>query len=257
MSGAAVLCGSAALRGGAGLVQVVSPGEIGPIVAMGNPCYTTAGLNQDMRGRFAASAVEEIIGLTGPADVVAIGPGIGQSDTMPRLIQGLLERVGKPVVLDADGLNAVVKLAPSVWQAREQPTILTPHPGEFARLSGSSAPEILARREELALAFAADRRIVLVLKGHASLVTDGARLYRNTTGNPGMATGGTGDVLTGLIAALVGQGLTPFDAAVLGVWAHGRAGDRAASRIGEVSLIASDVLTEIPAALCEATASSS
>ena len=252
MSGAAVLCGTAALRGGAGLVQVAAPVEVTPIIAAGNPCYMTAALNQDMRGRFAASAVDEIVDLSVPADVVAIGPGIGHSDAMPRLLQGVLERVKKPLVIDADGLNAAVNFPIGIWLAREAPTILTPHPGEFARLSGLAAADVKTHREELANAFAAERNVVLALKGHATIVTDGRRVYRNTTGNPGMATGGTGDILTGLIAALVGQGLHAFDATVLGVWAHGRAGDLAAARVGQVSLIATDVLADLPAALLEA-----
>jgi ADP-dependent NAD(P)H-hydrate dehydratase len=252
MSGAAVLCGSAALRGGAGLVQVAVPGEILPTVAAGNPCYLTAPFAQDVRGRLAAAAVDEIVELANSwADVVAVGPGLGQSDAMPGLMAALFDRSEKPLVVDADGINALARLPADAWRDRRQPIILTPHPGEFSRLCKRFADEIRDHRADVALAFAADHRVILVLKGHGTLVTDGRRTYRNTTGNPGMATGGTGDVLTGLIAALIGQKLDPFDASVVGVWAHGRAGDLAADRIGQTALNATDLLTYLPDALRE------
>jgi ADP-dependent NAD(P)H-hydrate dehydratase len=252
MSGAAVLCGSAALRGGAGLVQVAVPGEILPTVATGNPCYMTAPFAQDVRGRLAAAAADEIVEVANHwADVVAVGPGLGQSDAMPGLMAALFDRSGKPLVVDADGLNALARLSADAWRDRRQPIVLTPHPGEFSRLCKRSADEIRDRRADVALAFAADHRVTLVLKGHGTLVTDGRRMYQNTTGNPGMATGGTGDVLTGLIAALIGQKVEAFDAAVLGVWVHGRAGDLAADRIGQTALNATDLLAYLPDALRE------
>jgi ADP-dependent NAD(P)H-hydrate dehydratase len=252
MTGAAVLCGSAALRGGAGLVQVAVPGEILPTVAAGNPCYLTSSFAQDMRGRFAASAVDDLVDVAAAwADVVAVGPGLGLSDAIPPLMAALFERVDRPLVVDADGLNALARLPPADWRTGRQPAVLTPHPGEFARLCDQSADAVRDRREELATAYAADYQVILVLKGHRTLVTDGRRIYRNDTGNPGMATGGTGDVLTGLIAALIGQKLDTFDAAVLGVWAHGRTGDLAAQGVGQTALIATDLLTYLPAALRE------
>ena len=253
MSGAAVLCGNAGLRGGAGLVQVAVPGEILAIVAAGSPCYLTAAFAQDMRGRFAAAAIDELTDLAVSwADVVAVGPGIGVSEAMPSLVAALLERVEKPVVIDADGLNSLARLPAETWRSHRQPIVLTPHPGEFSRLADVSAERVRAEGRELAAKYAADHQAIVVLKGHATIVTDGRRLYQNTTGNPGMATGGTGDVLTGLIGALIGQGLNPFDAAVLGVWAHGRAGDLAAEHVGQTALIASDLLVHLPKALREA-----
>jgi NAD(P)H-hydrate epimerase len=253
MSGAAVLCATAGLRGGAGLVQVAVPADILPIVAGGNPCYMTAPLEQDSRGRIAAAAVDEVIALaTSWADVVALGPGLGQSEAMPALVSGMLQRVEKPLVIDADGLNALARLPAETWRHHRANVILTPHPGEFARLANRPADEVRTRREELAIAYAAEQSVTLVLKGHGTVVTDGGRVYRNTTGNPGMATGGTGDVLTGLIGALVGQGLEPFAAAVLGVWAQGRSGDLGAAQVGQTALIATDLLAHLPAALREA-----
>jgi NAD(P)H-hydrate epimerase len=253
MSGAAVLCATAGLRGGAGLVQVAVPAEILPVVAGGNPCYMTAPFAHDDRGRLARVAIDEVISLAGTwADVVTLGPGLGQSEAMPDLVAAMLDRVEKPLVIDADGLNALARVPAEAWRKHRAPVVLTPHPGEFSRLSGRSSEEVRQRREELAVAYAAEQTVVLVLKGHATIVTDGQRVYRNTTGNPGMATGGTGDVLTGLIGALIGQGLGPFEAAVLGVWAHGRAGDLAAAEVGQTALIATDLLAHLPAALREA-----
>ena len=152
------------------------------------------------------------------ADVVAVGPGLGESEAMPNLLATLFGRAGKPLIVDADGLNALAKLPRDLWRTRHAPVVVTPHPGEFARLTGRTSAEIQAQRQDIALEYAARFDVTLVLKGHGTLVTDGRRLYRNSTGNPGMATGGTGDVLTGLIAALVGQKLDVFEAAVLGTW---------------------------------------
>jgi NAD(P)H-hydrate epimerase len=248
MSGAAVLCGSAALRGGAGLVRVAVPEGILPIVAAGSPCYLTAPLPQDPNGQLDRSAEGPLLELLGANDVAALGPGLGQSQAITELILAVLARSDRPLVLDADALNALRQRTDRV-KGRPAPLILTPHPGEFARLLGSDVTQVQANRQELAVRFAADHGLVLVLKGHGTVVTDGRRLYVNRTGNPGMATGGTGDVLTGLIAALLGQGLAPFEAAQLGVSWHGLAGDLARDELGEVSLIASDLLDSLPRAI--------
>jgi NAD(P)H-hydrate epimerase len=245
MSGAAVLCASAALRGGAGLVYLAVPQEVQPIVAAGNPCYLTADLAQDEQGCLAESAQGPLLQLVHGKDVIGFGPGLGRSPAIRALLSSLLTEVRVPLVIDADGLNALE--GHTSWlKQRAGPAILTPHPGEFARLLGSDITRVQAERKELAMRFAADHQVILVLKGHATLVTDGRRLYQNTTGNAGMATGGTGDVLTGLIAALLGQGLDPFAAAQLGVYLHGLAGDLARDDLSEVSLIASDLLVYLP-----------
>jgi NAD(P)H-hydrate epimerase len=245
MSGAAVLCGSAALRGGAGLVRAAVPTEILPIVAAANPCYLTAGLLQDDQGQLNKLAEPALLDLAKANDVVAAGPGLGQSPAITQLIVALLAQSTKPLVLDADGLNALQQ-APGLLRRPAGTLVITPHPGEFARLVKKTVPEVQAHRQDLAVRFAADHRLVLVLKGHHTIVTDGRRVYVNQTGNPGMATGGTGDVLTGLIAALMGQDLEPFAAAQLGVHWHGLAGDLARDELGEVSLIASDLLDYLP-----------
>lgn len=253
MCGAAVLAGTAALRSGAGLVQIAVPMEIQPVVAQSNPCFMSSAMPQDLRGRFAAAATDELINLSKWATVTAFGPGVQQSESMPALVGDLLERVETPLVIDADGLNALTKVSLNLLRDRAQPTILTPHPGEFARLINSTNDYVQANRESLALKFAADRGVILVLKGHRTIVTDGTKIYRNTTGNPGMATGGSGDVLTGVITALLGQQLSPLDAAILGVYVHGLAGDCAAKKVGQISLIATDIIDQLGTAFMSVT----
>jgi ADP-dependent NAD(P)H-hydrate dehydratase len=251
MSGAAVLCGSAALRGGAGLVRVAVPKEVLPIVAAGNPCYMTAPLAQDADGRLDESAEPELLGLASASNVVAIGPGLGHSSAMTALLVAVLDRVQGRIVLDADGLNAFVKKEKGKRKEEERSLelILTPHPGEFSRLLNIDIPAVQAHRRELATAFAAENGLVLLLKGHRTIVTDGTRVYENTTGNPGMATAGSGDVLTGLVAALWAQGLEAFAAAQLGAYLHGLAGDLARAELGEAGMIASDLVQRLPLAI--------
>ena len=242
MSGAAVLCGSAALRAGAGLVEVATPAEVQPVVAAGHPCYTTTGLGADPLAALAKSLAA--------ATAFAVGPGLGPADRTADFVKQFLVAAVLPGVVDADGLNALA--TQSGWPTRRAPTVLTPHPGEFARLVGRPVAEVQANRETLASEYAAKRNVVVVLKGAGTVVTDGTRLYRNGTGNPGMATGGTGDVLAGVVAALLGQGLSAFDAAVLGVHVHGLAGDFGAADLGEVSLTALDLLAYLPRAFVHA-----
>src|SRR5262249_50666700 len=157
-------------------------------------------------GRVSPEAAPIIIDHARNQDVVAVGPGLGRGDAVSDVVSKLMECVNVPLVLDADGLNALTGRLESL-RNRKCPTILTPHPGEFARLLEKDVAMVQAQRAELATRFARDYEVIVVLKGHGTVVTDGRRMYLNTTGNPGMATGGTGDVLTGMIAALVGQGL--------------------------------------------------
>lgn len=247
MSGAAILAGSAALRAGAGLVRVAVPTDILPIVALGNPCYMTLPLPQDMAGRLGKVALADLMPLIEKNDVFAIGPGLGHSDTIGQLLRQLLVQVRIPIVLDADGLNAFAGHAADLGK-HAGPLVITPHPGEFARLLGTDVESVQLDRRQSAATFARDHRLIVVLKGHGTIVTDGKRIYQNTTGNPGMATGGTGDVLTGVISALLGQGLDPFAAAQLGVYLHGLAGDLAKADLGEEGLIASDLIDRLPRA---------
>lgn len=248
MAGAACLAGAAALRGGAGLVRVAVPQGVWSAVAAYEPSYLTWPLPEDGEGRIAPAALPELVELAGANDVVAIGPGLGQGPDVSQIISSLLATVTKPKIVDADALNALAGRLDQVGKLGPA-TILTPHPGEFARLLGSSVADVQARRSELAGDFARRHGGVTVLKGYRTVVSDGRRLYLNQTGNPGMASGGTGDVLTGLLSALVAQGMEPFDAAVLGVHVHGLAGDLAARELGQLALIASDLLRYLPAAL--------
>jgi ADP-dependent NAD(P)H-hydrate dehydratase len=247
MSGAAVLAGTAALRGGAGLVRIAVPEHIAPVVAAGNPCYMTAPLPQADDGRFSAAAVAPLRELVNESDVVAAGPGLGRSAAITEIVRALVREVSGPLVLDADALNVLADHRDDL-RNRNVPAVLTPHPGEFARLLGSDTASVQADRAALATRFAADFKSVVVLKGHGTVVADGTQVFINPTGNPGMASGGSGDVLTGLTAALLGQGLKPFAAAQLAVYLHGLAGDLARDRLGEVSLIATDILEQLPAA---------
>ena len=247
MSGAAGLCASAALRGGAGLVKVAVPQGIWQLIAAANPCYLTVPITGDGEGRLCKESLPELLDVLRGETVTVFGPGLGQNADLPDVLAEVLRADAAPLVLDADGLNALAKRL-DVLKDNQRPLVLTPHPGEFARLTAASIPEIQARRQECAVRFAEQHKVVVVLKGHGTVVTDGDRVYINATGNPGMATGGTGDVLAGLIAALIGQGLEAFAAAQLGVYLHGLAGDRARDALGEPSLIATDLLDHLPGA---------
>ena len=247
MSGAACLAGLGALRGGAGLVSVASPASIQSLIAGYEPSYLTVGLPEDDRSRLSLAAFAELEPLLASASAVAIGPGLGQSDDLRELVARIYANCPCPLVVDADALNALAGTS-ALDSAPAQPRILTPHPGEFSRLSGQSTAEIQASRELTALEFARQSGTIVLLKGAGTVITDGRRIAMNDTGNPGMATGGCGDVLTGVITALLAQGFAPFDAAHLGAWLHGRAGDLVAERLSPNGLIASD----LPAAVARA-----
>ncbi|HEY1190735.1 MAG TPA: NAD(P)H-hydrate dehydratase, partial [Gemmata sp.] len=251
MSGAAVLCGHAALRAGAGVVQVACPREVQNVIAAAYPAYTTFGIRQHTDGTFGDGAAEDVAALAAAADVVVVGPGLGrEAGTVTFARQLLADLPEATIVLDADGLFAVSPFR-SEFTSDTATLVMTPHPGEFARLTGRDAPRTDAEREEQATAFAKAFGGVLLLKGAGTVVTDGLNVYRNATGNPGMGTGGSGDVLSGVIAALIGQGLGALDAAVLGAWVHGRAGDLGAAALGQTALTAPDLLDHLPAAFKE------
>jgi NAD(P)H-hydrate epimerase len=250
MSGAAGLAGIAALRGGAGLVRLAVPENCLETVAQFNPCYMTTPLPADSDGRIAVDALDKISELAESATVIALGPGLSRSSELDELVPSLYSQIKQPMVVDADALNALAD-SPNVLSSPGGPRILTPHPGEFARLYGSK-PRTDEKRVQAAAELAIKTQALIVLKGHRTCVSDGTTTTLNTTGNPGMATGGSGDVLTGLIAALWGQGLAGFDAARLGVHLHGLAGDLAAARLGQVSLIATDLIDALPEAIAKA-----
>jgi len=247
LSGAAALCSLGALRAGAGLVTLAMPESLRDIMAAKLTEVMTQPLPETKQGSISTQALPELISGIDARDAVAIGPGLSQQPQTQQLVRQLVPRIAKPCVLDADALNALVGHTQVLPRGR--PSVITPHPGEMGRLIGLSAADVQRDRERIAREFAVRFGIVVALKGHRTIVANvDGELYVNDTGNPGMATGGMGDVLAGMIAALLGQHLAPFDAARLGVYLHGLAGDLAAERLGTVGLIASDLLATIPVA---------
>jgi NAD(P)H-hydrate epimerase len=251
MSGAAALAGRAALRSGAGLVRVATPKSILPIVASIEPSFTTIALPEDSAGRISAKAINTILNTISENDCLAFGPGIGVSNALQSVLETLLKQDNLRLVIDADGLNnlSAIKNWPGKLKAK---LVLTPHPGEMKRLwSALFREQLPPDRQQQAGQLAQHTGTVVVLKGAGTVVTDGQKVYLNKTGNPGMATAGSGDVLTGVITALIGQGLSDFDAAVLGVYIHGLAGDIATEKIGQVGLIATDIIQALPNAFIQ------
>jgi NAD(P)H-hydrate epimerase len=174
-------------------------------------------------------------------DAVLIGPGWGQSEGTFLIAQEILKSFDKPVVVDADGINVIARHM-DILRERKAPTILTPHPGEFARMGGNCEID----RQVAAESFAREYGCTLLLKGHATVITDGRCTYINPTGNPGMAVGGSGDVLSGIIVSLIGQGIEPLKAAACGAWLHGAAGDRCAAEIGQYGMLPTDMVQVLP-----------
>lgn len=253
MSGAPSLAGLGALRGGAGLVYVAVPSEVLPIVASIEPSYLTIPLATDEEhGGLSADGLTGLRSAIVGKDAVAIGPGLGTSRGVATIVTTLFAELPQPLVVDADALNVLAEQLKSGTEdgtlKAAGPRILTPHPGEFSRLTGRDISAVESRRGALAVEFAKAHGVIVVLKGDGTVITDGVRVAINRTGNPGMATGGSGDVLTGLIAALLAQGMSPFDAAQLGVHLHGLAGDLAAANLSQPGLIASDLPKYLPAA---------
>lgn len=245
MAGALAMAGLACLRSGAGLVTLATPSVCQPTVAAMEASFMTLPLPGDDEGRMTIAAFETLEPFLDSATAVALGPGLGRSPQLVDLVGRLYRQVKQPMVVDADALDALARQ--TVSPQAGGPRILTPHPGEFARLiARESIP--LDQRESLAANFAQRMGVVLVLKGHRTVITDGTRLALNTTGNPGMATGGSGDTLTGILTALLCQQLEPYDAARLGCHVHGLAGDLAAAELGQVAMIASDLTRYLPTA---------
>jgi NAD(P)H-hydrate epimerase len=257
MIGAPALAANAALRGGAGLVVMAVPENIQQSCAILSPCATSIPLQTSTAGELAPEALAELGRAAREADVICAGPGMSTGPDREQAVRLLLEQE-TPVVLDADGLNNLTAI--DDWAAlRKCPLVMTPHPGEFARLTGLSIPQIQSDREAVAQDFARqwysrspDAPLVLVLKGAGTIVTNGPKTFVNDKGNPGMATGGSGDVLTGLIAGLVCQTRTLFDASVLAVWLHSLAADLAAAELTEQSVTATDLIDYLPAAMKQA-----
>lgn len=254
MAGAPALTAMSALRSGAGLVTVATPQCVQATVAGFDPCFTTVPLLDDPQGVAELANVVELSAAAEHFDVWAIGPGLGRSPDATELVSQLYRTIPRPLVLDADGLNGLaqaVERHPQLLEHPPAPRVLTPHPGEYQRLAGASAGRERDERIRAAVELAQrdpSGATVVVLKGQGTVVADAKRFAINATGNPGMATGGTGDCLTGVIAALIAQGLAAWDAARLGVHLHGAAGDAAAERLGQVSMTARDLMESLPAA---------
>lgn len=254
MAGAVALAGRASLVSGAGLVRLAVPDPILETAAGYFPELTTIPCPADAAGRFCLSALDSLLMHAAEATVLFLGPGLGRSDDLTQLVPALLRQASKskPVVVDADAVNAMAAAGIGrIGLPAEGAVILTPHAGEFARISGQLPPpeDAMEQRQAAAAGFAAQFGVILVLKGHQTIITDGKRLSVNTTGNPGMATGGSGDVLTGMIAGLLAQHpAAVFEMVCLAVSLHGSAGDLAAGRLGEQSVTATDILRAVPQA---------
>ncbi len=254
MTGAAYLCCKAALRSGSGLVTLGIPKSLNFIMetkltcVMTHPLPETKALTLSNRGR------EEILKLCERHDVVALGPGLSQQPETKNLILWLIKMIDRSIVIDADGINALTGKLHILYNIKKN-VVLTPHPGEMSRLINlDSANDVQKKRLNIATQFVKSihkqlgkgKDFILVLKGDKTIVADYDKVYINRTGNPGMATAGVGDVLTGIIASLIGQGFNVFNASQLGVHIHGLAGDMASKKKGEMSMIASDILDFLP-----------
>lgn len=239
-TGAAFFAAMGALRSGAGLVFLGVPESIYGIeaVKLNEPVIFPL---PDAGGRLSADAVPEILTRLPQMDAVLVGPGLGQSEGTLAVVRAVLENAQCLVVVDADGIN-VLSAHRDLLRGRKSPTILTPHDGEFARLGGVIGEDRMAA----AAALAEELGCVVLLKGHETCITDGTDGYLNPTGNPGMAVGGSGDVLAGVITALLGAGLPPLEAAACGAWLHGAAGDRCAAELGQYGMLPTDMLSALP-----------
>lgn len=239
-TGAAFFAAMGALRSGAGLVFLGVPESIYGIeaVKLNEPVIFPL---PDAGGRLSTDAVPEILTRLPQMDAVLVGPGLGQSEGTLAVVRAVLEKAECPVVVDADGIN-VLFAHRDLLRGRKLPTILTPHDGEFARLGGVIGEDRMAA----AAALAEELGCTVLLKGHETCITDGTDSYLNPTGNPGMAVGGSGDVLAGVITALLGAGLPPLEAAACGAWLHGAAGDRCAAELGQYGMLPTDMLSALP-----------
>ena len=247
-TGAAVLASESVLRAGAGLSYLCIPKSLNAIFENKVTEVITWPLDDVGAGYLHSGCFQELFPILVDQKAIVIGPGLSQHKKTAELVHALLDKLEKPIVLDADGLNVCADQTDLIKDYKGE-MILTPHPGEFARLTGLSREEIITNRIELAHEFAKEWHKVIVLKGGPTIIAmpDGP-VFINSTGNAGMATAGSGDVLSGVIAALLAQGLAPESAALLGVYVHGLAGDLARHNLGELGLIASDIMNYLPVA---------
>lgn len=239
-TGAPCLAAKGALRCGAGLVTLLVPKAVYPVIT-GKMDEAMVMPLPSIHGKLSSFSYRNIKKALSKADAVLVGPGLGQSYGVRSSVLWVLKNFSGPVVLDADGIN-VLSGHMDILRGRTAPTILTPHPGEFERIGG----QLSKGRVPAAVDFAREIGCVLVLKGHRTVITDGDALYCNPTGNPGMAVGGSGDVLAGMITAFLGQGLSAVEAAACAAWVHGAAGDICAKEIGQYGMLPTDMLCVLP-----------
>lgn len=246
LTGAAALCCVGALRSGCGLVTLGIPKSLNLAMEAKLTEVMTYPLPETAELSLSLEAAPEINRLVEKADVVAIGPGLATNQETGALVRKLIVSIEKPFVLDADGLNSIIDNVAILKDIKAQ-AVLTPHPGEMGRLLRRKTEELQKDRVKVARNFAKAYEVTVVLKGHQTVVSDaGGNYYVNRTGNPGMASAGVGDILTGMIASLMGQGISPFEASKVAVHVHGLAGDLAAKEKGQISLIAGDLLNKLP-----------
>jgi len=249
LTGAAALCSNAALRSGAGVVTLGMPVSLNSVMSKKLTEVMTFSLAETKEITLSLKAEKEILKKVKSSDIVVLGPGLSRHPETQKLINRLILKIDKPMVIDADALNAISKNV-NIFKKIEPKYVVTPHQGEMSRLINKTAEYIKNNRFLVAKKFSRDYNAVVVLKGAGTIVTEpDGKNYINTTGNPGMATAGSGDVLTGIIAGFLSQGLKMFDASILGVYVHGLAGDFAAKDKGEIGLIAGDILENIPYAI--------
>jgi NAD(P)H-hydrate epimerase len=252
-TGAAVLAAQGALRGGAGLVTIATPKSCQPVIAAAAPEYMTEALDETLSGTVDFPAAEAVMAFD--ADVIAVGPGLGRGEAVSAFVREILDTSEAPLVVDADALNVFADEPAALVGRDGRSLIITPHPGEMARLVGGSVADVQANRLGIARDFAAAHKVYLVLKGHRTLIaTPDGKIFVNPTGTPALATGGTGDVLTGMIAAALAQLLDAEAACRLAVYLHGVAGELADADEGEVSMTAGDLVGHIGDAILEVTA---
>jgi NAD(P)H-hydrate epimerase len=251
MSGSVAMSAIAALHCGAGLVTAAVPDRCLETVAGFHPALMTIPLPDSVPGCFALEAAGELATSIGSTSAIGCGPGMTTGPGSLRIVDRLISRTDVPRVFDADAINTIAMHDMLAGISDAGPMVLTPHPGELQRLTGAPPTD---RPAQIAAAqrMAADHGLVVVVKGGPTVTVCEAEVWTNTTGNPGMATAGTGDVLTGVITSLLAQGLSPFDAARLGVWIHGKAGDLAARQHGQAGMTAIEILREIGSAVAEA-----
>lgn len=258
-TGAAIMCTKAAMRSGAGLVTIAVPNSLMDVFQSKVTEEMTLPLPDSGTGMLSKKALESILAFIPNVDVIAVGPGIGVSEDTEKIVHELIQNSTVPLIIDADGINSLCKNKKAepyhILKRAKAPVVLTPHPGEMARLIQRSEElknKIEKDKINTAISFSKKSGAYLVFKGMPTIIAEPeGRAFVNTTGNPGMATAGTGDILTGIIAALTGQGLSPLDASILGVYLHGLSGDIAAKQTGEHSLVATDIIDFLPYAFIE------